>query len=369
MATNNTSANVQESVASLYSKLVEKRQNERIEKEEKKLLEKEEKRRKEEEKKLDEDGTKLSKKEQRELELDSWKEVIVGLTGEDLEYSNSKGSKKKKYGKWISDENGESAALIAKPVKKKKKNYAKDFEPEINMLKTIVADQNRFTADLQKRFQIAAGPSTKDAMPINKTIVELAAVLNSSRSNSLGLLSQIGTMKRNVAELYMKQKKLDADTAGAGFGNSQDIGLMGSSVAASIFNTSARNDISPTSPYPYEAPSVPQTTNEYQTEGPQNSSQPERQVVQGTAFDPSTWDSAGIGSGVDVVQFENIPHSIVVEWHRAESKARFKAIRDDNGEELLGCPVPTSDPSKLTFNEVDKTVKGQFDEMYKLEII
>ena len=41
----------------------------------------------------------------------------------------------------------------------------------------------------------------------------------------------------------------------------------------------------------------------------------------------------------------------------------------ESGQELVGCPVPSADPNKLVFNEQDKTVKGQFDEIYKLEIV
>lgn len=366
---NTTAEDVQTSVSSIYSSLLAKRKVEKEEKEERKREEREQRKLEKEEKKKDEDEAKLSKKERREKELDSWKEIIVGLTGDDLEYSSQKKSKKK-YRKWIDDEEGANVALIQKPKKVKKKNYNKEFEAEINMLKTLVADQNRFTSDLQKRYQIAAGPNTKDAMPLNKTLVDLANVIVSSRANSLGVLREIGNIKKTVADLYMKQKKLDADL-GTGSINTADIGLMGSSIASSLFGDTAESSAPVYTPQP-NAPIMQQ---------PQISSAPQQQqptyihdtndtgVIKGVAsFDPSTWDDPNIEVGSSVM-YEAIPHSVVVEWVKDENKARFKAIRNDTGEELVGCPVPTSDPSKLTFNEKDLTVKGEFDESYKLEII
>lgn len=376
---NTTSEDVKSSVSSLYSTLLEKRRIEREEKEERKREEREARRIEKEEEKKKEDGTKMSKKERREAELDSWKEIIVGLTGDDLEYSPQKKSKKK-YRKWIDDDDEVNAVLNAKPKKVKKKNYNKEFEPELNMLKSLVADQNRFTADLQKRYQVAAGPNTKDAMPLNKTLVELASVINNSRSNSLGVLREIGSIKKTVADLYMKQKKLDADLGTGGIGNTTDIGLMGSNIASALFGDSSinggGNTNSYTQSYASQNPnyqsnesvpvsSTPNVTTISATGIPNN----EPGVIQATAsFDPSTWDGPEIASDSPVM-YEAIPHDIVVEWHKAEDKARFKAIRRDTQEELIGCPVPTSDPSKLTFNEKDLIVKGEFDETYKLEII
>lgn len=379
---NTTSQDVQTSISSIYSSLLEKRRIEREEREEKRREEIEAKaaaKAEEKEKKKNEDPTKLSKKERRAAELESWKEIVVGLTGDDLEYAPQKKSKKK-YRKWIDDDDEVNAVLNAKPKKVKKKNYHKEFEAEINMLKTLVADQNRFTAELQKRYQIAAGPNTKDAMPLNKTLVDLASVINNGRANSLGVLREIGTIKKNVADLYMKQKKLDADLGVSGM-STTDIGLMGSNIASSLFGDEGSFVQPTTSPYNQQQPQY-QNQNYQQQQYPQGENLNIQQsqniqtspidnngFIQGTAsFDPSSWDGPEIASDSPVM-YEAIPHSVVVEWHKNENKARFKAIRNDNGEELVGCPVPTTDPAKLVFNEKDLTVKGEFDESYKLEII
>ena len=182
---NNTTEEIRASVASIYSELLTKRKEEKEAKQEKKRQEEELREQEKEANKKSENEPKLTKKEKREAEFDNWKEIIIGLTGDDLEYSSTKKSKKK-YRKWIDDET-ESSILIPKTKKVKKKNYSKEFAPELQMLKNIVADQNKFTADLQKRFNTMAGPATKDAMPPNKTMVDLASVINAGRSNSLGV--------------------------------------------------------------------------------------------------------------------------------------------------------------------------------------
>lgn len=375
--TTTTETEVRASVASIYSELLDKRRLEREEKEAKKREAIERRHQEKEEKKLHEDGSKMSKKERREAELNAWKEIIIGLTGDDLEYSSEK-KEKKKYRQWIGEEDG-APVLTPKPKKAKKRNYRKEFEPELVMLKTIVADQNRFTADLQKRFQNAAGPATKDANPLNKTLVELAAAVNASRSNSLGLLREIGNIKKTIADLYMKQKKMDAEGSGSTGFNSTDVGLMGSSIAASMFgdnagsssyiqNTGASAPATPSeNPYASQPSStIPVTVTPIQSSSPVAPVMPAAPVVEN--FDPSTWGGPDLAPN-DSTYYENIPHSVVVEWNKQANTARFKAIRNDSGEELTGCPVPTVDPFKLAFNEKDLTVKGEFDENYKLEII
>lgn len=360
--------NVKASVSSLYAALMSKRQAKKVMEEEQKRMDAE---LKEQEKQDQEEEVKLSKKEKRQKELDAWKEIVIGLTGDDLEYSEKKKSKKK-YRKWIDDDDI-NAALTQKPKKVKKKNYNKEFEPELNMLRTLVAEQNRFTADLQKRFQNAAGPASKDAMIPNKTLVELASVIASGRNNSLGILREIGGLKKTIAELYMKQKKLDSELTGSGSIDSTDLGLLGSSLASSVFadnpfgtpvtvpNTGGINyesNFSTNIQYPES--NIPQagfrsSNPEFQTQGP---------VIQAQSFDPSSWEGPDIGDSF--TKYESVPHHIVVEKNRNTGDMRFKAIRDDDGSEFIGCPVPTSDIRNLKVNETDNVVKGEFDEVYEL---
>ena len=352
MANEETKENVKKSIASIYSTLLNKRKEERALRDEQKRLEKEE--RKQEEDAETNEGP-MSKKEKRQAAIDTWKEVIVGLTGDDLDYVAPK-KKKKKYRKWIDDDIDSNVVLTEKSKKRKKRNYKKEFDPELNMLKNIVAEQNKFTQDLQRRYQTAAGPNTRDAMPLNKTLVELAAVINASRSNSLGILREIGNLKKTVADLYMKQFKLDAERGGVV--DTTDVGLMGSSIASSLFgNQIATNSVGtmdmgigqstvPGSPVPPSAPPPDPSTGF-------------------PSFDPATWDGGGMSSGYS--QFEAIPHKIVVEYNPAEQKARYKAVRDDNGEELIGCPVPSG--TIKSFDLKSNMAKDDFDQIYPLELV
>ncbi len=345
------------SVGSIYNKLLEKRRLQEEALEEEKQLKKEAKLLEEVEKYTNsEEDRVMTKKEKRQKALDNWKEVIIGLTGDDLEYITQK-KDKKKYRNWIGEDNEINSLIREKPKRKKPKNFNKEFEPELNMLKNIVADQNKFTVDLQKRYSTAAGPNTKDAMPLNKTLVELAAVINTSRSNSLGVLREIGNLKKTIADLYMKQKKLDSELGGDGF-NTQDLGLMGSSLASNLFSQPVYQSPTEFTPTPNTSPNP--SSNEFisMPTAPSNKSFIEE-------FDPSSWNGEGAVDGH--TKFEAIPHSIVVEWHKNDNIARFKAIRNDNGEELNGAPVPTCNVK--SFDEKELWAKDEFDQVYKLEIL
>lgn len=364
---NNTTENVSNAVSSLYSTLLDKRKQQKEEYELKHIEEKERKKEEKRKKDYDEnDDHKLSKKERRERELNNWKEVVIGLTGDDLEYSDVK-NKKKKYRKWISDET--TVGLTGdKPKKPKKKNYQKEFDPELNMLKRLVADQNNFTSDMQKRLNLMMGPNTKDASPLNKTEVELASVIVSSRNNALGFIKEIGNLKKTIADLYLRQKKQDFDISGGKNSDIDmtDLALMGSSLASQMSSSSIE----------YTQPAVQQQAQPQQQSSTQTITGVSASSI-GTSnnmpiiaesFDPSTWNNEDVKVN-DSVYYESTPHEFIVEWDKNADRARFKAVRTDNGEELKGCPVPTVSPSKLTFNEEKLTVKGPFDEIYKLEII
>ena len=377
---NTTSEDVRSSVASIYSDLLSRRRQEKEERDERKRLEEEAKQQEKELKKSEEkDAVKMSKEERRKAELDNWKEIIVDLTGEDLEYSSPR-KNKKKYRKWI-DDDVDTAIKTVKPKKNKKKNYSKEFAPELQMLKTIVADQNKFTADLQKRFNTMAGPATKDAMPPNKTMVELASVINAGRSNSLGVLKEIGNLKKVIAELYIKQRKEEG--ANGGSVGPMDLGLLGSSLASNLFADDMGMQMStPVQQAPsYSVPGVLENTNNIITAesigavASSNSNQysptsvNHTMVPQYQEFDPSTWGGIENVKVNASVEFETIPHTVVVEMNNATKDLRFKAIRNDTGEELHGCPVPTYDTRNLVINEKDMVAKGQFDETYKIEVV
>lgn len=339
------------SISSIYGAFIKKREDLKAEKKA------EEEKKNEEIVEEVEEKPKLSKKEKREQAFKRWETVISELTGGDIDYEKPKSSKKK-YRKWIDDEIG---PVVDKPKKKKKRNYNKEFAPELAMLKNIVAEQNRFNADLQRRYSNAAGPNTRDAIPLNKNLVELAAVINSGRSNSLSLLREIGSIKKSISDLYMKQAKLDADLGTGGGVDSTDLTLLGSSIMNnSIDNVFAPNPSSSTigtmQPASVSNPSIVPAAVQNQIVTPQSVS----------TFDPSTW---GGMDHIDVTsaQFEAIPHTIVVEYYQNENKSRFKAIRNDTKEELPGCPLPTC--AIKTIDTKNRMAKDEFDQVYQLEIV
>lgn len=373
---NKTEENVRASVSSIYSQLLSKRRAEKEMKEEQKRMEAELK----ENEAKDEEEIKLSKKEKRQKSLDNWKEIVIGLTGDDLEYTSKKSSKKK-YRKWIDDDDIVSM-MSKKPKKVKKKNYNKEFEPELNMLRTLVSEQNRFTADLQKRFQNAAGPAAKDAMMPNKTLVELASVIASGRSNSLGMIREIGNLKKSIADLYMKQKKLDADMGSGAKFDGGDVELMGSNIAASIFsdNSGFSTPINIGGGNTNESYNSYNTSNIVQYNPISNTNEEQARQVQPAAvppqqqegpvvsnFDPASWEGPDIGDSY--TKYEAVPHTVIVQKNKETGDMRFVAIKDEDGSEFVGCPVPTSDISKLKVNENDMTVRGEFDEVYKLAYV
>ena len=158
---------------------------------------------------------------------------------------------------------------------------------------------------------------------------------------------------------------------GGGSDNITDLALLGSSIASAKYVDNASTISQPSSGGSVMNPYATANFNPKFESSTQQFTQPIVSDFDGIkieVFDPETWDGGGIQTD-DNVKFESIPHDVVVEWDKANDRARFKAVNRETGEELIGCPVPTSDPSKLSFNEKDMIVKGQFDETYKLELI
>ena len=343
--TNTTADDVRSSVSSIYSALLNKRQKEKEEKEEAKRLAQEEKEAEKQDKEAEKEE-KISKRAKREKELEAWKLAFSELTGDDIEYTSKKKGKKK-YRKWI-DDDLDNAVQVEKAKKIKKKNYRKEFEPELNMLKTLLAEQNRINTDMLKRFQNAAGPATKDAMFPNKTLVELLSTINAGKTNALSMLREIGNLKKTVADLEMKRKKLEADMGGGSNIENMDLGLMGSQIASNMFSSGS----------PYSTPM-------YETPRQETSSQPD--VLDAPPiddFDPSTW--GGITSATTTA-YEELPHKIYVENDLNTGNKRFVAIRTDTGEEINVPNLPTVDPNSLPFDENKMTIRGKFDEVYEVK--
>lgn len=368
--TKKLSEDVGASVGALYAQMMQRRKDERKQKiEERKAAKAAEEAEDNESQDESEDGeVKLSKKDKRAQSLQKWQDAISELTGDDLEFIKPKKGRKK-YSKWIDDELENAGLKVDKPKKKKKKNYNKEFEHELSMLKAIVADQNKFTADLSKRFQTMAGPNTRDAAPLNKTAVELAAAVNTSRSNALAMIKEIGNLKKTIANLTMDELKIQGKNAGGG--DETDMTLLGSSMAMNMFGDNGPSVV------PGVVPGNIGTSPDYSPVNLNNpmglgQSQPMQQrpaVPENPGiyeeFDPAGWDNAS--TEVDPhIKYETTPKKTVIELNKETDTYRYKTINTETGEEITDYPNPT-----FTIKSVDEQnmmARDSFDNIYDLQI-
>lgn len=295
----------------------------------------------------------LTKEEKIQANLNALESIANEITGEDLEFGKKKKKNKNRYKKWImSDDSLDENNIDVKQIKKKKKrNYNKEFEPEINRLKNLLAEQSKMKNDLLKRFNIEAGPANKDGK-MDKTLVELASVINEISGSELNTMKEIGTVKKVIAELYIKQQQIDAKKGD--FGDSSDATLIGSDLANSILNQQFGNFTTPIK-------STVDTGVSYDP-GVQYQQAPQ---VQASNFDPSTWSQPQLVD--DHIKYEGIPHDIVVEYNKTNNTKRFKAVDSQTGKELPNCPVPTYNIK--TFDESKMQARDDLGQTYNLEII
>ena len=259
-------------------------------------------------------------------------------------------------------------------------SIATSVNPDILIIDEIlgVGDVNFQKKSADKIKSLMDGGTT--VLLVSHSIPQIRALCDKAIWMDNGMLREIGNIKKTVADLMMKQKKLDFDTGSiksSGMGDT-DLTLMGSNIASSIFGdiNGAAVPVDPQPSQPAMNIAMPnvQSANIFATpptSQPQQSQyqQPQTQEPMFSSFDPDTW-------GADTVQdtsyavAEATPHSIYLEKNRETGDMRFVAVRDDTGEYLENCSdLPTSDPSRLKINEKDGTVKGEFDEVYKIKYV
>lgn len=341
------------SLDAIYARVKSKKSAKKEAKEEARLAEKEKKR----SSKYNEDGTKKSKKERRQEQMDAFNRAYGNIMGDELDVAPVK-KDKKRYKRWIEESDIEFEESEIKK-KKKKRDYDKEFAPELKQLNSLVTEQKSFTKALMGKF------NTVMQGPVTKASVDLAATINASRSNTLNCLREIGSLKKARADLYYKQLKANEE-GGSAKEDDGSIDLIGSTIAASLFDQPLST--MPQSPPPqYQQPGINPLVQSPQNLAPVVPVQAER-VADAVEFDPTTWNG-GPDISETYTAFESIPHSTVCEWDKQNNRARFKAVRDDTGEELVGCPVPEVDIKRLKFNENDMTVKSEFNDVYKLDIL
>ena len=333
---------LKESISDIFNKVKQKQKSRKKQKEE-------ELAKAQREAKRSDDAPPQTKEEKLQANINALESIANEITGEDLEFYKKSKKRKNKYKKWItSDDDGEVSEIQVKKLKKKKRNYNKEFEPELNMLKNLLTEQNKFRTDLLKRFEVAAGPNNKPDSNLNKTIVDLATAISTAGTAALSTMKEIGVVKKTIAELYIKQKQLEGKFGDSE--NSNDQSLMGSNIASTIFGSGG----------------IPQNQFTFQTQ-PQLPEQQEMitQIPITNDFDPNNWSQESLVS--DRTKFESTPHKFVVEWHKSKEQYRIKAVDPVTNQEISNAPVPSFEIK--SFDPVKKLARDNFDQAYQLEII
>lgn len=85
-------------------------------------------------------------------------------------------------------------------------DYEKQMEPEINMYRNLLKEQNAFTESLQREYD-ALRTTKSMSRGINKNMSDLIANITSARSLAMQLVEKNVSAKKIIAELNMKQNK------------------------------------------------------------------------------------------------------------------------------------------------------------------
>ena len=98
-----------------------------------------------------------------------------------------------------------------KKKKKKKeaegpKDYSHEFEAEMGLYQNLLKDSTAFTDSLQKRYY-SLESSKSSARGIGKFTTDLISAINQSRDGSIKLISQIASLKKDIINLNMKERK------------------------------------------------------------------------------------------------------------------------------------------------------------------
>lgn len=104
--------------------------------------------------------------------------------------------------------------LSDKKKKKKKKNkdgsnlidFKQEFEPEMALYKNLLVAQNKFTDSLQREYD-AIKSVKSSSRGVSKQMSELIENITDARSLSMQLVDKHVSVKKQIAELTMKQKE------------------------------------------------------------------------------------------------------------------------------------------------------------------
>jgi hypothetical protein len=169
----------------------------------------------------------------------------------DVGIKSYKGRKKIRFMRGYNDD-GE---LIFDPFDPKRKdemngynvNYNKKFSKEMKQHHKLIRQQAQYVDQLERLFRSTTGLGTANPRQLTKTDVELASVLSQARGQLLQMINGVGSLKKTIADLNLKQLKGLGIGDGADGGDSDD--LFGSKVMTQVFNSKASSMSSASSPF------------------------------------------------------------------------------------------------------------------------
>lgn len=117
---------------------------------------------------------------------------------------------KKKKGKTFKGFIDSNEKSVAKKKKGKKdgelKDYYKEFEPELALLRSLYAQQSKFTDNLQKKYDAMEGAKST-ARGVGKFTTDLITAINVARSTTLQIVDKTISTKEKIANLTVKERK------------------------------------------------------------------------------------------------------------------------------------------------------------------
>lgn len=157
-------------------------------------------------------GKKSHKSGEFEYDADAWFSEMLGFQ------EGAKVSKKK-----IRNELFDSAGITGKKRKKKKKkgkdgdlvDFKKEFEPEAALYKNLLMEQTRFTESLQKEYDSIKSVKSS-SRGVTKQMTDLIDNITSARALAMQLVDKQVAIKKQAAELTMKQHKEMGSNLGEG---------------------------------------------------------------------------------------------------------------------------------------------------------
>lgn len=168
-------------------------------------------------------------------------------TPDDLGLKKLRSGKKIKFMRGYSDD-GE---LIFDPFDPKADkesqpiNYNKRFSKEMKQHHKLFRQQQQFVDQLEKLVRLSTGLGTSNPRQLTKTDVELIGTLIQARTSLYNMAGGIGSLKKTIADLQLKQlQKMAASSAATTMDQpvtSDD--LRGSAVLSQIINSGIRRDM------------------------------------------------------------------------------------------------------------------------------